>query len=256
MKPKHWMFVLFFVSLSSAAQTVTLYDNFEGRFLNQALWYSACSGFSVNEVCATEVQDEHLHLARGQTGNTGSNSGNNGGSAIVFFNAPSAIRSITADIVVRNVEIVPCATNQGSAGQADIIARFFNAGNGTESDDVGASIFIGRSEFSPEGQLYVMGGYFHANDYSHVVFLANITEGTPVTATVTWDQANHRFLYSVTNKITHVSNSQMLAYSFADTTPAADPEKHLNVDIFPNNCATTQTWVRADALFDNVYIGQ
>lgn len=53
MRHKGFLGVLLFATLYCAAQTQTLYDNFDHRFLNQSLWYSVCAGFSVNEECAT-----------------------------------------------------------------------------------------------------------------------------------------------------------------------------------------------------------
>lgn len=257
-KPRGLVAVIAFATLPcvAQAQTQVLYDNFDSKFLNQSLWYSVCGGFSVTENCATDIQDEHLHLARGLTGNSDSNSGTNGGAATAFFIGPFAINSISTDIVVRNVEEIRCTTNTGFGGHADIIARFFNSGSGSVNDDVGASLFIGRGASDPKGQLYVMGNYFTNGDYSHVVWLTNITIGTPVTVTLRWDQPNHRFLYSVTNKLTLITSSGMLAYPYSDTMPAVDPEKHLDVEIFPANCTSNQTWVHADALFGNVYVGQ
>ena len=70
MKPRQLLAVLLFAALSCAAQTTTLYDNFNQRFLNQSLWFSVCGGFSVTEECATDIQVGHLHLARGLTGGT------------------------------------------------------------------------------------------------------------------------------------------------------------------------------------------
>jgi hypothetical protein len=256
MNPKRLFAVLLFAAVSCAAQTTTLYDNFNQRFLNPALWFSVCGGFSVNEECATDIQLGHLHLERALTGNTDTDTGNNGGSATAFFINPLPIKSITADIVVRGIEELPCAANPGFGGHADIIARFFNAGNATQDDDVGASIFFGRSASTPKGQLTVGANFFHNNDFSHFISLGTVSIGTPVTATVAWDQANHRFFYSWTNKLTHVTIPAVLPYSLSDTTPAADPEKHLDVELFPSNCTATQTWIHADALFDSVYIGQ
>lgn len=270
MRHKGFLAVLLFASLSCAAQTTTtLYDNFNQRFINEALWFSACGGFSVTENCATDIRfgegnsdgntgaNGQLHLARGMTGNSNSNTGTNYGTAEVFFVNPVPIKSITADITLLNAEVLTCAANSAfSFGQAIIIARFFNAGNGTESDDVGASISVGRSAFTPEEQLDVSAGFFHNGDFSHNLFLGNIPIGTPITATVAWDKANHQFVFSWTNKLTHVTTPGVLSYSFSDTTPAADPEKHLNVEIFPANCTATRAWVSADALFDNVFIGQ
>src|SRR5215831_2827241 len=166
-KHKRFLAVLLFATLPCAAQTLTLYDNFDHRFLNHSLWWSVCGGFSVNEQCATAVQDEQLHLARGLTGNTDSDTGSNGGAATAFFLNPLPIRSITTDIVVRTVKALPCAANPGfSWANVGITARFFNAGNGTESDDVGAGIILGRSPSTPKGQLYVIGSFFHNGDYS------------------------------------------------------------------------------------------
>ncbi len=248
--------LLLFASLFCAAQTTTLYDNFNRRFINPSLWNTSCFSTTLSQECATEIKAGHLRLVRRITGNTDSDTGTQFGSASAFFFNPAAIKSITTDLAVQDIEEAPCAANPGFEGHADIIARFFNAGDGTENDDVGATIFIGRSASDPKGQLTIAGNFFHNNDYSHFIWLGTVQMGTPITATVAWDQANHRFLYSWTNKITHVTTPGMLSYSLSDTTPAADPEKHLDVEIFPANCTATQTWVYTEALFDNVFIGQ
>jgi hypothetical protein len=256
MRHKRLLAVLLFATLPCAAQNLTLYDNFNQRFLNQSLWFSTCAGFSVTEECATDIHEGHLHLARGLTGNTDSNTGTNGGAATLFFLDPAPIKSITSDIVVRRIEELTCAANPSFGGNAGITARFFNAGGGTENDDVGASIIFGRGASMPKGQLYVVGSFFHNGDYSHMVFLGNTQIGRPVTATVAWDQANHRFLFSWTDKLSRVTTPGALSYSFSDTAPPADPEKHFDASPFPTNCTATQTWMSVDALFDNVYIGQ
>lgn len=257
MKTRHLVVVMLFAAASCAAQTTTLYDNFNQRFLNQSLWFSVCAGFSVTENCATDVVAGNLHLARGMTGNNDSNVGTNGGSATAFFFNPVPIRSITTDVLVLDVDEVPCAANPSSgATNADIIARFFNAGDGTENDDVGAMIIFGRGPANPKGQLYVFGSYFHNGDYTHTVFLGNTQIGVPMRATVAWDQPNHRFLFNLTNKLTHVATRGVLTYGFSDTTPPADPEKHLDAGVLPTNCVATQTWMSTDVLFDNVYIVQ
>lgn len=256
MKTRHLVVVLMIAAASCAAQTTTLYDNFNQRFLNQSLWFSVCGGFSVTENCATDVVAGNLHLARGMTGNNDSNIGTNGGAATAFFLNPESIKSIATDIFVLDVTEVPCAANPEFGSHADIIARFFNAGDGTESDDVGASIFVGRSVSDPKGQLSIGANYFHNNDFNHFLPLGTVRIGTPITVRLTWDQANHRFLYSWTNKLTHVTTPGVLTYSLPDTTAAADPEKHLDVEIFPANCTAASTWLHTEALFDNVYIGQ
>jgi hypothetical protein len=66
----------------------------------------------------------------------------------------------------------------------------------------------------------------------------------------------HREFYSWTNKTTNLTTSAVQSYPFADTMPAADPEKHLDVEVFPSNCTAVQTWQYAETLFSNVYIWQ
>jgi hypothetical protein len=83
---------------------VTLYDSFGSRFINPALWWTVCGGFSLSEECATDIRDGHLHLARGLTGNAGSDTGSNYGQGTVFFLNPVGIKSITTDIVVRHID--------------------------------------------------------------------------------------------------------------------------------------------------------
>jgi hypothetical protein len=255
---KHYglLAMLILATLPCAAQTQTLYDDFDHRYINPTLWNTECFTFELSQECVIEIQDEHLRLARRVTGDQGSNAGFQFGSAGAQFRNPVPIKSITTDLLVRNITEAPCAANPGFGGHGDIIARFFNAGNGTQSDDVGASIAFGRGASDPKGQLSVIGGYFHNGDYSHNVWLGNVSVGTPVTATVKWDQGNHLFFFSWTNKTTNVTTSDVLVYPFSDTTPAADPEKHLDVEVFPTNCTATQTWVYAETLFSNVYVGQ
>jgi hypothetical protein len=248
--------ILILGTLPCAAQTLTLYDNFDHRYINPALWNTVCGTSELSQECVIELQDEHLRLARRVTGDPGSNTGLQYGQATAFFFNPMPIKGITTDMVVRRIDEQPCAANPSFGSHGDIIARFFNAGNGTESDDVGAFLSIGRAASDPKGQLTVIASYFHNGDYSHNLWLGTVPVGTPVTVTVRWDQANHRFLYSWTDKTTNVMTSGVWPYPFSDTTPAADPEKHLDVELFPSNCTAVQTWQYAETLFSNVYIEQ
>ena len=248
--------LLIFATLPCAAQTLTLYDDFDHQYINPALWNTVCGTSELSQECVIEIQDEHLRLARRVTGDPGSNTGWQYGQATAFFFNPVPIKGITADMVVRRIDEQPCAANPSFGSHGDIIARFFNAGNGTESGDVGASVSIGRAASDPKGQLTVFAGYFQPGDYSHDLWLGTVSVGTPVTVSVKWDQPNHRFLYSWTNKTTNVTTSGVQPYPFSDTTPAADPEKHLDVEVFPSNCTATQTWQYGETLFSNVHIWQ
>ncbi|SRR6266567_1788689 len=256
MKYKGLLPVPLFASLFCAAQTTTLYDNFNRRFINPLLWNTSCYTTSLSQECATEIAAGRLRLARRITGNRDTNTGSQFGSASAFFFNPAVIKSITTDLVVQDIEESACIASPGSAGFAAINARFFNAGSGDQSDDVGASLHFGRADSDPRGQLTVLGNFFHNGSYNNFILLGNVAMGTPVTATLKWDQTHHQFLFSWTNNLTHVKTNGAMPYSFSDTTSAADPTKSLEEELLPQNCTATQTWVYTEALFDNVYIGQ
>jgi hypothetical protein len=258
MKQKQLLAVLLFVSLSCAAQTPTLYDNFNHKFLSPSRWaYAICyAGNGLELECVREIQDEQLHLAHRSFGQTDSNTGLQGGAALVGFANSASIKSIRMDLIVRNVLESPCAANPGFGGSANIWGVFFNAGSGDSTDDVGAQLVFGRLASDPPGQLNVHGQTFHGGSYSPFVPLGTVWIGTPVTATLTWDQPNHRFVVSWINKITHTTMRGMMPYSFSDTTPAAGAAKVLEVSGFPANCTANPTSVYVDALFDNVYVSQ
>jgi len=80
--------------------------------------------------------------------------------------------------------------------------------------------------------------------------------GTPVTIGLAWDQPNHQFIISLTNKVTHVTTSATMPYTFSDTTPAAGPAKVMQAGGFTSDCAANATSLYVDAVYDNVYIGQ
>ena len=258
MKHKRLLAVLLLSTLPCAAQSKILYDNFNHKFLDPSRWspYSACyAGAGLELECVRTIEDGRLHLAHRTFGQRDSDTGLQVGTASVGFVNPVSIKSITADVAVRSVDEVPCAVNPAFGGNATIWGVFFNAGSGDSSDDVGAQVVVGRVASDPPGQLTVNTQIFRNGDYSiDYQTLGTIPLGTPVTATLRWDPPNHQFLVSWTNKITHATTATTLPYSFSDTTPAASPNKVLEVVGAPTNCTANPTSVYVDALFDNVYV--
>ena len=65
MKQAHWLVLTLFFTLHGVAQTITLYDNFDHKFLNPSRWaYALCySGSGLEMECVREIRDERLHLA-------------------------------------------------------------------------------------------------------------------------------------------------------------------------------------------------
>jgi hypothetical protein len=253
--------LLVYVSHKVYAQqtTLVLYDNFDERFLNPSRWaWAACyAGQGVELECVREIRDEQLHLAHRSFGLTNSNSGLQAAGAIVGFANPASIRSIRTDLVVLSVQEVPCAANPGYGGGAHFAGTFFNAGSGNASEDVGAQLVLRRSSSDPPGQLNVFGQIFQGGVYFPNLFpLGTVSVGTPVTATLSWDQPHHQFVVSLTNHVTQLSTAGMMPYTFPDTTPAASPFKGLAISAFPANCTANVTSMYVKAAYSNVYVGQ
>ncbi len=238
------------------SSNLVLYDNFDERFLDPAKWspYGACYTDNGMELeCVREIRDERLHVAHRNFGNRDSNVGNQFGSAAVSFVNPSQIKSIATDLAVLHAEAVSCAANLGFGAAAHIDANFFNTGSGKSSDDIGAHL-----AFQPDlsGGVFIFAQISQGNNYFFFLPLGNSSMGTPLRATLTWDQSNHRFLVSWTDLRTNIKTEGMMPYSFTDSTPAVGPWKNLSVNTFPANCVANPTWQYIHATFANVHIGQ
>jgi len=237
---------------------LVLYDNFDERFLSPLKWntFGACYTSNGKELeCVREIRDERLRLAHRTFGERESDAGSQVGEASLYFANPGAIKSITTGLVIRNTQESSCAANPQYLGtRAHIHAIFFNSGSGNPNDDVGAQFVFGRSFSDPQGQISVFSQIFQGNNYIGFIALGTFYIGTPITATVTWDQPNHQFIASWTNRITQVKMQTTMPYSYADTTPATDPSKRLSVVTFAANCTAQADWAYIEADFDNVYI--
>jgi len=85
---------------------LTRYDNFNQKFLDPLKWntWGACitSNWQGLE-CVREIQNGHLRLAHRGFGARDIDSGSQFGAANLNFANPSSIKSITTDLVVRDV---------------------------------------------------------------------------------------------------------------------------------------------------------
>jgi hypothetical protein len=222
-----------------AAQTTTLYDNFDNNLLNPSKWNTIAACYTDNGMeleCVREVRDEKLHLAHRNFGNRDTNVGFQFGSAAVSFVNPSRIKTITSDLVVRRVQESNCPANPLFGPAAHIDATFFNTGSGNPTDDVGGHMRFGHSFSDPPGQVTVFGQISQGYNYFFYLPLGVTSMGTPLRATLTWDQPNHQFLVSWTDLLTNIKTEGIMPYTFTDSTPPADPTKVLTANTFPANC--------------------
>lgn len=264
MSHNRFLALLLFVAWSCAAQspastqTSIIYDNFNQRFLSPPKWntFPACFTANGRELeCVREIQDGRLRLAHRTFGRRDTDFGSQFGEAAFSFANPASIKSITIDLVIQNVQESSCAANPQYLGaRAHIDARFFNTGLGGLNDDVGVQYVFGRSFSDPEGQISVFSQIFQGSNYLGFIPLGTFSVGTPVTATVTWDQLNHQFIASWTSRVTHIKTQTTMPYSFPDIAPATDPSKTLSVVTFAANCTAEADWVFIEANIDSVYI--
>jgi hypothetical protein len=125
-------------------------------------------------------------------------------------------------------------------GQALISASFFNAGTGDPNDDVGATLAFGRSPSDPPGELFAYAQIFHGNQYGiGFVSLGSSSLGTPMTASLAWDQPNHQFLASWTNKTTHTTTAATLPTA-SDTAPPVNLRRYWRSATFRRTVLRTQ----------------
>jgi hypothetical protein len=260
MRQNSFLVTLLFAALSCAAQSTRsarAYDSFNHRFLSADRWTtsSACfAGSGLELECVREIDDGRLRLAHRNFGQRDSDAGFQFGSASVSFVNPSSIKSIATDVVVRDIEESACPANPEFGAAAHIDATFFNTGTSDPNDDVGGHIALGRNFSDPPGQLTVYGQISQGNNYFAYFPLGTVAMGTPVTVSLTWDQPDHQFVASWTNRVTHVSTEATMPYTLPDTTAATNPTKVLTTNSFPANCTAKATWVYIEATFDNVYV--
>src|SRR5437016_83585 len=205
------------------SSNLVLYDNFDNKFLNPSKWNTVGACYTSNGMeleCVREIRDENLHLAHRNFGNRDTNVGFQFGSAAVSFVNPSQIKSITSDLVVRSVEESDCPANTSFSPAAHIDANFFNTGTGNSSDDI-----AGHIAFQPDlsGNIFVFAQISQGNNYFFFLPLGNTSTRTPLRATLTWDQPNHRFLVSWTDLLTNVKTEGIMPYSFSESTTATNP---------------------------------
>ncbi|MCU1301001.1 MAG: hypothetical protein JWQ87_1285, partial [Candidatus Sulfotelmatobacter sp.] len=211
---------------TSWGQNSVLYDDFNQQLLDPLRWATggACYSSSSEMECVRTIQAGKLLLAHRNFGQQDSDTGNQFGSSTVWFLDPAPIKSITADIVIRNIEEVPCAANSQFGGAVHIDATFFNAGSGNSSDDVGSQLGFSRNSSDPKGQIFVWAQIFQGFNYFGFVSIGHVAAGSTVTATLSWDKANHQFIAKVTNDAGHTTRVT-LPYSFSDSAPATNPTK-------------------------------
>lgn len=209
-------------SAALSGGSAAFYDNFNEKFLDPLRWNlsSSCfAGSGLEMECVREIQAGQLRLAHRNFGQQDSDAGYQFGSDTLTLANPASITNITTDLVVRDVEEVSCLANPELGAAASIDGTFFNTGTGNSNDDVGGHLAFGRVSTDPKGQITAFGQINQGPNFFGYTSLGTVQVGTRITATLRWDQTNHQFVISWTNRVTGVKTQGTMPYSLSDTTP-------------------------------------
>lgn len=244
--------------IPGASPKMVLYDDFSSHFLDPVKWTPSSSCFASSDLqleCVREIQNKKLRLALRNFGARDSNSGNHFGSQRLFFANPATIVSIQADITYRDSSEIACPDNNSGFGAGTgINGNFFNVGTNDPNDDIGAHLAFGHTQFDPPGQVTVFGQLSQGFNFFAYFFFGTTRMGSPLRATLSWDQPNHRFVVNVKDLELGTVMSGEMPYSASDTVAAAAPYRSFDISTFPNNCVANQTAVYMEALYDNVFV--
>jgi hypothetical protein len=241
------------LSSSADAQSFRAYDDFSTKFIDPDKWLVPQDCGDVNRgyrECVLEIKGGQMRQENRTYGDTDSDSGFNFSG--VFLSVPngSAVTAIKADVLVKDVEVSGCANNSNVTGQtrARLGGSFFNTG----TNDVSATINLQRFPATPKNRLRVDA---FTDGVAGFVALGTIGKGETVSLSVSWEQANHRFKFTVSRPTSPTQLDAFISYTESDTTPPVDNFKGLSVNnIAPNCTATPRPVAYMEALFDNVFV--
>jgi len=250
-----------FVSLRANGQVLGLYDDFSGKFIDPDKWFVGQDCGDVDRgyrECVLEIKGGQLRQKSRSYGYTNSDSGFSFSGVFLEIPNPSGITSLKADVVVKDVEVTGCPDNVSVEGQtrARLGGLFFNV-NGT---DIGATINLQRFPNVPKNTLRVDAFTDGLADSSCptgcFVAMGTVSKGERVSISVTWEQTNHRFKFTLLKTTPAQEVTQFISYTESDTTPPTESSRVLSVNNVAPNCTSAPRPVAyMEAFFDNVSVG-
>jgi len=234
------------------------YDTFSRPWIDPAKWLGVgpwCAQGTTLE-CVREIQEGRLRLEIRNTGLTNSDSGFQFGDSPQPFINPNSIFSFTADVQLGRVRIVGCPTNvtdQPTRVIAKLGASWFNTGSLDLADDVTDDVLFLIDASNPK-YIQILN-WLSGSGLGVPTPIANHPLGTPLTASNTWDRANHRFITVV--QVTGDPDSArkvVVPYLVPDSALPAVPYKEFDSMAYSLNCTSTQTFAAIEVFFDNVVI--
>jgi hypothetical protein len=247
------LLVLIALVVRGEAQSLRPYDDFSTKFIDPDKWIVSQDCGDVSRAyreCVLEIKGGQLRQENRTYGDTDSNSGFNFSGVFLNLPNPSAITAIKADVVVKDVAVSGCANNSNVTGQARarLGGSFFNTG----SNDVSATINLERFPDTPKNTLRVDA---FTDGVAGFVELGTVSKGETVSLTISWEQANHRFKFTLSRFSPPQEVTNFISYTVSDTAPPGSNVKGLSVNnVAPNCTATPRPVAYMETLFDNVFV--
>ena len=260
------VFLLLATSAVVQAQSLRLYDDFNGSWLDPTKWATTptCSTTAFLDTarpinvldCSRTIAASNLRLMVRAYGRSDSDWDQQFGPSELYFANPNAVRTINTTFTIKKSKSVGCPTNDADAvGQVMIGGTFFNAGIGDPSDDVNAVLFVNDSGlYLPKGNRHAGAYVFSSNAWYGWIDLGNPKGPGPFTATIAWDQPNQRFQFILASP-SEVKSGDVFYWGTDSLTPAA-PMKLLAARTFVANCTTNRTQADMTASFYNVFTNE
>ena len=261
----------------AGAQTLVLYDNFEGKTLDPDKWLGSGdtgSGMTTLELSRLIKNDavlksKALSLSSRCYVNTGSDSGVSTAHNGIVFADGGDIEAIEATVLVKKIQLPECSS-RSDVQPFDTFVRlriggtFFNAGPrtpGSYLNDIFAWIGVGLAT-PGDNTLHAYARVMRCDDsncndttwigYEDPYDLGTVTLNTKVKLRVTWDPDNDRFIFQK-------GNAAALYISYAGYSDTLAPgasnggNKRLQIqNILPNCTDEPRLFGYIDASIDNV----
>ena len=251
----------------SQAQLV-LYDDFNTKPINPAKWFgteNSTGSLSPDTEEARKIAKGQLEMDLTMYGRTDSNTGVAGNATHNLHHTnPSAVTTIQADVTIKSVAVVACASNPSpTRARGQMGGAFFNDGTSPGAGNRTGDIFAGiqkvrDTSLGDRTELYIArctnSGCTANTTLTSTLFTAVWVTGVADTQRLQWDQPNHRFVYTL-NPSGLSSETKTLSYSVSDSSPAGSNNKLIGVANSAANCLSgPRTSSSMKALFDNVMV--
>jgi hypothetical protein len=238
------------------AQGGTLYDDFKSNTLDPAKWV----GFGGDPywLDLSRVSGKGMEFFGVGYAPTTDNSSAYGGAWGIAVTAPNSVKGVSYSFTVKKIATVGCKdSTQPAATSTDFEGAFFNAGDG--SSIVGdVELSVAAVQHNTDGKnapLSVIANAWTCADanckrndlFSQVI--GTVLPGLSNTVSISWDKANHRFLFNLNGSPTAIS------YGVSDASAAFFPYKGFDIQRYVPYCkAAKRPYTLIDATLGPVYV--